>query len=353
MSCEIINTHIEPKEPVYNRTSERENEFYSKGLITRNNDHNSLFLRRERAIIYHQVLEHRKNKDCKSAKKLLDEAKDRQFIFEQYLIQKEIEININNCGKQKSRFVNIKPPKHLDQKKPPIFFIPGIGNDLDRVGSIINEIAFTGRQIICLAQPESFKGKTTNEFTKLVKKSSGYQPHLDYYQQAINKLIPNGDFELYGLSMGGGLSQELLKIPQIYQRITNAVLFSPTNTNRISLFKFISGLIHNTNNINSDILNFPRYNKTFGYKKNRQKIIVSLCLKGTKTQEQWKDLHVKPGGKITIITGDKDHITYGSLLNKEKLKTNPQIEHIIFKNGIHSSPITKPKEFLKQILHHK
>ena len=248
-------------------------------------------------------------------------------------------------GKIKSRYVVLEPKNKTNEC--PIFFIPGISNDIDCVGSLISEMAYQGRKVICLAYPESYKGSVTKKFTDRVEESNSYKPHLEFFKKGIEKLVGEDKFELRGLSLGGGIAQELMLDPKISQKIKKSVLIFPSNMAKITPSSYNKGLLNDFYHLikKENFTRLPSWAFTYGSKLYRNEIMDSLSKKASIPFSKWEKIK----NETLILIGKKDYITNGVNTNFDSIDKNPNIKTCILPDSIHVTPVLYPEKVLKYI----
>lgn len=338
-------------------------------------------LRAKRAEMYKQVIDARLDGDTGEAKRLIAEARQRDEIAQQYLTQAEVTIDIQGLGSQTARYTEVRPPEGLDKGLPTIYLVPGISNDLDCVGWLMQELAMQGRSVISVGFPESFMGKTTEEFAKAVKDSKGYGPHAQFFDAALTALTPTeGKFvsdkgeqvpfndhqiELWGFSTGAPIVAEMLQDPSLQRIVTDAVLLSPASTADQGAMSLNAGVMKEAAYLASELGSLPKYTFSTGRKElediaeeepEQRKIkkgIYKTLLERVRTKmDGWKTARVREGGSITIVSGDKDSMTksYKEMNDADKVSSeNPQARLLRISDGHHSTPLIHPETVLPQI----
>ncbi len=358
----LISPTQEKAEPVENRIEKLNRLFLCGKIVTRPSKSKDglerpLSLRAWRAGLYKEFKSTIKE-NITERKKILEEAHLRDEILKQYLNQGEVAINLPGLGEQKARYVTINPPEILKEKDEGkhIFFIPGISNDIDCVGSVVQTAALLGRKITVIAFPESHKGTVTSEFAEAVKEDKAYSPHTEFFKKTIEKLSEGEEsFELWGFSTGGPIVYEILNDLEFQQKTENAVLFAPASSVKQSLLNFGFGVVADWRAF-GEFSKLPYWNFTSGSKvpeteeqvKIKKEITGDLLKKVRARLDSWKTAKVKEGGAIIIASGRRDKITKSYRLNYEFLK-NPQIRVLDLQNIFHVTPLMKPAETLSLV----
>ncbi len=319
----------------------------------------TLATRAVRARIYKDLKKiPKENKDARQ--KLIDEAHTRDKLARDFLNQSEITVHVMEgsepLGEQTARYVILEPPVREGQaEKPPIFLIPGISNDLDSVSGLAQELAYSGRKVVTVAYPDTRPGKVTQEFAKAVKESSHFEPHTAFNEAAIDKLLPEGEFDLWVFSTGGPIGAEILNDPKYQNRVSNAVLLAPASSVDQSTLSAGLGLAHELAELKST---GHRYSLVIGARNldipkeaNAARGAVSSGLAG-KVIKSMPDLYegakVKEGGKIIVISEEKDEVTK-SKKAEGIFSRNPQMEHIILEGAYHNTAVIEPERVIMRV----
>jgi hypothetical protein len=370
MNQEVI---VEPAQqetrvPEYNTLENLNTLFYRLGKVTyrrvirgREGDvERPLWLLAKRAELFHQA----QGADDDTRKKVLAEARARDEIAAQYLNQGEVKVTLPGLGEQMARYTNIEPPegseKVGDVGKPPVFLIPGISNDIDCVGALAQEIPYQGRNLIVIGFPESYMGKTTKEFADAVEKSPDFGPHAEFYKKAINSLVgEEQDVELWGFSTGAPIVAQILNDTDFQSRTTGAALISPASCIDQSDAQLNMGVLREARQVAKKFGLVPKYTRTTGLsegvpletKEHRQlrERVYGLLLKRVETVSgYYPNAMVKEGGKITVVSGEKDELTK-SYKAREMFLQNPQMKIIDISNGYHTTPLVEPERVVPMI----
>lgn len=284
-------------------------------------------------------------------------------IDRQFADQKELAIDLPGLGIQKAFYADIQLPIQETQStepKSPVFVVPALSGDLYGVEPIVRELALSGRRVVSVAYPESFHGKTTEEFANAVDSSKTYYPHTEYFKKAIGKLLQEGDMELWGFSTGGPIVAELLSDPKIQRRTTTAVIVAPASSVDQSKLSFNAGLLYELKERVKDIGGFSNVSIVYGRKtqgdadmlERRKRIFRTLLYeKVCRETKAWRDMRVKENGKITFVLGGKDKITKSYRKAKEFLDIpNPQIKVIEYPQWSHLSPLIHAQELAQKVI---
>jgi hypothetical protein len=363
----ISRSIVETSVPEKNALEALDGLFLTVGAVTKKSStpgfERPLSLRAQRARIWQEMHPKRGEVDREKKRKLLEEAHERDDITRQYLTQREIHVDVEGAGKQMSRFVTLKPPSPEKERKQaaPVVIVPGASNDIDCVGTLAQEMAYRGNQVVVLGYPESFMGKVTPEFIERTEQSDLYGPHTEFYKKAIEQIIPKGDIELWGYSNGGPIAEEMLTDPKFSGRVKDAVIVAPTNSVDQSLGQFASGIVKELKSVAGNFTTLPRYTFTTGNKriedKNhlqlRNQLFKIMIGKILKESNVWKRARVKEGGRIVVVSGTKDEMTksarkFNERSQAELSKENPQLM-VIEVEGSHAGILIDPKPAIDKI----
>lgn len=374
----ISDHNIETRVPEKNALEALDNLFSAVGALTGPSKtlgfERPLSLRAQRAHILKRgfpnfrpwilrKLSPKEDRQVTSPYKLISEAKARDEITRQYLNQKEIRVMINGAGEQMSRFVTLEPLTERKTERPqtPVVIVPGASNDIDCVGTLAQELALRGRKVTILGYPESFMGKVTPEFVEMIDRASTYEPHAEFYKKAINMIVPEGDFELWGYSNGGPIVELMLSEKNFGNRVKDAVIVCPANSVNQSLGEFIIGTIKELKHLMEEFKFLPRYSFTTGNKnlenkdhlKLRNKVLNIVLRRVLIEMNLWKDARVKDRGTITIVSGTEDEITksyrkFNNSSEPDLRQKNPQLRVLVVPDS-HAGVLIEPIPILDKI----
>ncbi|MFA6432492.1 MAG: hypothetical protein WCV82_01605 [Candidatus Paceibacterota bacterium] len=364
-------------EPVKNLIESFDKLYYTQGTVTHRSrfartpedakgKERPLFIRAQRAELYKQILalphntEQEKENSRAKRKVIIEEGHLRDEINEQYFKQREIAINLPRYGEQKSRVVDIHPPEELQtpetEAKPPIFLIPGISNDIECVSSFIAEVAFQGRRIVTVGYPESFMGHTTQEFADAVEKDPGFAPHIEFYKAVIDKLFNKGELiELWGFSTGAPIISGILKDKKYSQMTKDAALILPAavvdqslNSLKMGVVQEL-GLLKGNSTASLNLTVASKVPKEKEQTKLREEVLESLLNKICVNNNDWRDARVREGGNIIVVTGGKDKITKGTMMNEEFKTGNGQMRVVDIPDAYHSTVQIDPESVVSKL----
>jgi pimeloyl-ACP methyl ester carboxylesterase len=340
----------------------------------------TLALRRVRAELMDVVRKIPKT-DTEGRRDLISQGHARDELAEQFMSgQEEVSVEVGDTGKQTARFVVLTPPEtrrsEAQDAKPPIFMIPGISNDLESMGMLPQELAFSGRKVVLVGFPESWHGEATDAFGKATEESKTYEPHTTFFKEAISaiedkqevrdKIGITSEIDLWGYSTGAAIVAEILATDkQFREQVANAAIICPPNCVDQENFKIfgqeipLPGAIINElwetvrpGNIKDaakrNVTNRHDIQSTEDHRKRMLKTYNALREKVLRKNDWWKnDLRVKEGGKITVVSYDKDRLTK-SYKVADEIAQNPNL-HVIELSGSHNTPLSKPKEAIEAV----
>lgn len=375
-NVEISSPKQERCVPEYNLLEQKFNRFfYMIGRVT----HPSIAVRKkempeegiERSLLTRAVradllrrLEAIPKSDKETRKQIFKEAHDRDEIAKRYLNQGEITINLSSLGEQKARYVVIEPPSQETSEtktQPTIFLIPAWSNDIDPVGSLVQELAFSGRRVITVGYPESSLGKITKEYADNASQSSNYEPQSSFFKEAVKHFASQyGQIELWGFSTGGPIAAEMLIDSGFQKLITNAVLLAPAGSVTQLALQLITGIGREVGLCLTKFGKLAKYSLASPVVRNRKipkdpeqeelkkRVSNNLLSKICRKEDVWPNLRVQEGGRIIIWSGGRDQITKSSRA-KEDFEQNPQISIISDPEGSHATPLLDPHYVIQQV----
>ncbi len=365
---------LEKKVPEYNTLEKFSDIFYrlstitSKSRIPGTESERPFSLRAKRAELFKEFRTAHQTDSREEMQSIIHEAHLRDEIARQYLTQGEVVITTENLGSQTVRYTEITPPEEVDKKLPTIYPIPGISNDIDCVGWLVQELVMQGRKVVCVGFPGSFMGKTSEAFVQATERSEGYNSHTQFFKAVFETLIPKDqEAELWGFSTGAPIVAEMLQDPEVQERVGNAVLLCPASSIDHTENSFRFGIKDEVVNFLREMKNLPRYTLTAGVKGPEgakdahsdpeqvklKKRISDVLLRRVRTKmDSWKTSKVKEGGTITVVSGDKDNLTSSSMTfnNEDELRSiNPQMRLQRIAEGFHSTALLYPERVLPLI----
>lgn len=333
---------------------------FETGFLTFNNGKYPLATRGERAKTYREYIQGSlsKGEAVREGKEI--EEINRQFTEE----QKEMLVSLDGMGEMSARYVVL----NLDKKREPkslIFLIPGISNDLEGSGMLGHKLAQEGHHVVILSYPESWHGKTTEEFGAAVESDQEFGPHTAFFQQMIEnitveeKLDPanteNG-LELWGHSTGSVIAANLLKKEEKYRNsVKRAVLCNPaacvdSNPTRLN-FGLLVDTIKNLfapqhlPGLNPSIP--TTVNKTDHEREMMLKTHFALRDSVLKKYPWWKDISLE-NDKIFVVSATGDLVVHSKHVLDEIRQVNPRI-NIKEIPGPHTIAITNPEAIFAAI----
>jgi hypothetical protein len=290
--------------------------------------------------------------------------------------QQEIEVDLGSLGKQVAPILITHPTEQPTSSEPPIFFIPGISNDVEAVGPLVHALTQTQRSIVTIGYPESSKGEVTKKFAEAVEHSSDLSPHVQFFSQAINKIYhqnfskkdksSDSELELWGYSAGATLSAELLKESFFQRHTKKAVLLCPAACVYQKTYYFFSCFCPNLLRAVAESMKVLLYSESFRYMSllktpakrkskvtqgNKLKTHQALLKKLSKPYPWWEgNFHLRTGEPITVAYADYDVIT-NSTPFMERLTDHPSLKIKKLCNANHVTPLVEPQRVLKEVLH--
>lgn len=308
---------------------------------------------KDRKKLHHQIRE--------AQKPLIAEAQERDKLARDFLNQSEITVNLmlgsEPLGEQTARYVTLEPPKRDGQaEQPPVFLIPGISNDLDSVAGLVQEAAYSGRKVIAVAYPDAWLGKVTPQFAKAVAEDPNFGPHAALNKAMIDKLVPQGEFELWSFSTGGPIEAEILNDPKYQTRVSKAVLVAPASViNQPIKTSLFPGLGHDIAGMRNTI---QRYTYILGGKdqklskeENTARAATSAALidrVARSMPDLYEGARVKEGGQILVISEERDDVTKTEK-GKSIFNGNPQMEVVTLKGAYHNTAVTEPERIISTL----
>jgi len=359
-------------EPVLNRISRLERLMFLLGYITKPGVSRTggapiqrpLFLRAARAML----LKLMKSATRAQRPSLLEEARLRDAVAHQYLAQGLLHVCLDGWGEQLARYVRLDPVAggQGSEALPPIFFVPGISNDLDCVGALLQEFPLQGRTVITVAQPESYMGAVTAGFAAAVAQDPAYGPHAAFFREALLALCPAGEtIELWGLSAGAAIVQQKLLDPSLQERTSRAVLICPASSTDLGGLELRLGIVLEFLLLFLDLAHLANWTLTAGRRdgsetsEQRQlkvRIYTCLRLRVRRALNIWPSVHTS-GGRVLILSASRDYLTKSyKVFNRTPAALarlaacNPEVEVVDLPHGSHGTPLTHPACVIRLLL---
>lgn len=272
-------------------------------------------------------------------KNILDESKKRGEVYFNFLNGiRPISVDLGKLGVQEANYVDLSF-KDTDLTKPPIVFIPGISNDVNGTGEFALELALSSkRRVVMFTYPESPQGKVTKQFSKAVLKSGQFEPHVRFFEGAIEQVLSkDGYFDFCGVSAGSIMVSEISKDKDFAKRIGKINLIVPpgiTGLNPLDIKKRLE--------MNNEALKKMEEDGSVGrlmvtnvkfLDRTKEDINVAewtfrfLTLKMAREYKWWEGM-----SEARIIVAKGDGVTYG-IKNVDKLKDNPNLSLEIIDGG--------------------
>jgi len=362
----IMDSRIQEKEhPEKNLMDSFNRLFYLLGKVVRENRGKleterpvrTLYTRAKRAELYKQF---KRTRNRENRQKIVQEAKERDQVLKEFLHQGDVGVSRPEIGNAKARFAVVNPPVEKEIKgEVPIVFIPGISNDLACVEQITQEAALSGRKIAVIGYPSSFMGEASPEFLASCKESQNFKSHATFFEDAIKKIVPDGNFELWGYSTGGPIVAEMLTDNKDFsERVTNAALIAPAGVvtqNKaeflLGIAKDLRGLIPGAHkNVLTDIVTGKGRKEhvapeASGQRKIKDEVSGILMDRIRRKSPCFDRMKVQEGGVITVVSYRGDDITKSRKLKVE----NPQVGEHIKLPGHHGAPLLHAPELVSRI----
>jgi len=254
--------------------------------------------------------------------------------------------------------------ENCESSLPPIVVISGASNGMESMDSFARELALRekDRKIIVLGYPDAPSGKVTSKFCDAVKEVEGFDVHAKFFEEVIGKLLPEGSFELWGYSAGGGVSEVMMTKKSISERVDNLVMICPAGSKEIGDLEFKWGMMHENLALISYVKDLPKYVFVDDKTKDEQKILKFAtwmelgrkCCKDLASRNLGK-IKMKAGGKMVVISGESDMITRSAELfgsdNIEHLKKiQKDIEVGVVEGSLHAGPFLEPDKYIDEVL---
>lgn len=307
-------------------------------------------------------------------------------IDRQYLEQGRVTVDLPNLGKQEAQYAIVKlPPEMLPERtdrasahweidekpeeKPPIFIIPAISGDLTGLEPLLRAAAMRGREAIIVGYPDSYMGKMSQEFhdAAVAAPMDSLEPHKTYFTELVKHFVGKGNpdyqVELWGYSTGGLMITDMLRDPDLSQHVTNALLFAPGgSSDQTGKDLLTKALPAEAKALVKQLKHFQdigvAYDKKGGMTETHKELRggwtdgVFGALLHKKVLEQfphWHEAKVAEGGKIIVVSGDKDELTQ-SYKMKEELATSPnkQFHVLSYPQGSHLSPLLHAEQIVSE-----
>ncbi|KKT40734.1 hypothetical protein A3K29_00280 [Candidatus Collierbacteria bacterium RIFOXYB2_FULL_46_14] len=313
-------------------------------------------MRRERADLYRKAKEARKTEiGSDERSKSMGDYEDKIRIEREFVEQQDLEVE-TPWGVQRAKYVVLN--KEIETEELPIVIIPGASNGIESMDSFVRELAreIPNRKILLIGYPDAPSGFETPEFFDAVKKAEDFEPHSIYFENAINKLVPVGDFDLLAYSAGGGVAENFLTREN---RVNNAVLMCPGGSKDISEKDFGSGMVRENLNLLKFLKDLPKYVFVDDKSKDEQKKIkfgtwVELGKKVCRDNVNGTFGRFKNRGRLAVVSGGQDEVTESAdVFNSQNLgnlrKRQANLEVSVIENSPHAGPFLEPEKYVEEI----
>ncbi|MEK7219034.1 MAG: alpha/beta hydrolase [Patescibacteria group bacterium] len=326
-------------------------------------------------------------------KEVHEEQERRDRVAEEFLRQGTVTVHAYG-GDISARYTVLQPPMREGKEAgnlPPVVFIPGISNDLASVAPLAQEIAHAGRTVIVIGQPESKMGHVTDEFAGAAEQAKAFEPHVEFFQEAIRALrqkVPSmtGDVEMWGHSAGCPMIAQMLQEGSSFPpQVSRAVLINPSASvalpvpapqsplgkawsklmgplnwirdpiNR-GILRDLKGFIRRSRPI-PDILvtgrrqdgHVPQEEPEDTARRDRtfQAVLAHLRV----PYEGYDTMHMRGGAGIVLVTCDRDSMTHAG--ERFTAQQHPANMRVMAMKGGHSEPLIEPEAFVRAIEQHQ
>lgn len=286
---------------------------------------------------------------------------DRQFID-----QKQVAVDMAKLGTVRTYYASVEMPedmKSIETKKnklPPLGVYPALLGDTWGEQPIIREAFMQGRRVIMIGDPASYTGEMTEEFAQ-AEQDGSWKPHVDFYKGATLSLIKelkkqykindeeDFPFEIAGYSTSAGrVIPDLLSDPEFAKDILNAYCLAPVSTVNMGEHDPHIGYLREALALIPRKVGFSNAAFTLGKKnpQNEKQLLLRKQVEGpairnvTKFNPAWNTARVREGGKIIIVSGEKDTVTQTGR-SKDAFINNPNTQYsfLNIRNGYHLSPV--------------
>lgn len=215
--------------------------------------------------------------------------------------------------------------------KPMVFLCSSAGNPAGVESYAVEYALRTGNKVIIIGHPDGASGFMTKQFADAAVADANppnvdagrqfepptYEPHTQFFKQAITTLLPEGKFDLYSHSGGGIMAKNLLNDPDMNKRVTNAVFLNPAGVSTMhtlfpqafrrmvpvamakDMVKDVPHVLRSTFELDR---NEPSHNEAFWF---RDRVTVAIQSGSHYRQPGWDTMRVN-GGKIVLFVGGRD-----------------------------------------------
>lgn len=314
----------------------------------------TLPMRFERGKLLKEVKEIRKNAELGSTEREIHREKfvEHRKTEEEFVNQKDLEVE-TEWGKLEAKYAILN--ERAEGK--PLIIIPGASNGMESVDSFVRRLAERSpdRKIIVLGYPDAPSGKVTNEFYEAVKNDERFGPHSKFFEQAIDELYPDGEFDILGYSAGGGIVQEM----EIPGRVDDMVLINPFGSKKMSSVELKFGFGFEQLSLLSKFKDLARYVYVDDKTKDEQKRLkfATWIELGNKNNNDYFENNFgekKINGKLVVVSGTADKITKSAEIfcsgNLGRLrKKQPNIEVSLIEGSPHAGPYIEPDKYIDEM----
>ena len=203
------------------------------------------------------------------------------------------------------------------QDLPPIFLIPGISQDIDPMGGLVQELAFRGRTVITVGYPEASLGEITEEFAQKAENTAEYKAHSSFFAAAFKEFQKSlGQTpELWGHSTGCPIIVSMLKRNSSLQKdVPKLVLIAPASSINQGLPKLAGGMMHEGKKLLNKTIGqwsfvMGRKNKESESQTKMKGRVFNSLIGKISHRIDCSNVKIKDGGEIIVWHGGEDKIT--------------------------------------------
>lgn len=335
------------------------------GAVTRKtHPKKELSVARSRAVAYNELtklrLERRGSSNLPTDREriILETEKRRKILHKEFTDnQMDLEIRIQEYGHLSARCVTLDGTPYQEDSSDnsiPIVLIPGISGDLETVKTFAIELALRGKKVIVIGYPESNMGVVTQQYTDKTEES--LRPQENFFSRAIQKILPEGNFELWAHSTGCPISARIASSYLLKDRVEKLALVAPIGCVDSSINKLIMGGIVDVKNLITmsppDVARYGLIGGSTGevdpeQQKMKAAIMNHVMKLIVKRLDEFEKISELDKCKTAVWIGKKDTLTHASLAT-DSLRA--QGAHVIEGIGTHNRFVTHPEEVVEAIL---
>jgi hypothetical protein len=236
------------------------------------------------------------------------------------------------------------------------------------MGISAQKLAFEGRTVVMIAFPESWKGEVTDAFGKATEESPTYEPHTTFFKKAIEQIRANqqtkdeiGDaqaIDLWGYSTGAAIIAEMLTDPKFREEVANAALICPPSSVNQNMLQAAWGAAregweyirpkNEESTARRNVVNRQGIEVTKDHRDRMLRTFNALKKKPLRSNGWWeKDMKVRDGGKITVVSYDHDEMTRAYKI-ADKIRANPNL-NLVELPGTHETWLSNPDPLIAAV----